>query len=273
MNTQPEQLRRFIEKKLEKMIDNIIEHEPEKIKSYVDSIKVKYYGLSKNQIAKKILNDQSQWSGMLGAMTGLGGLITLPATVPFDLVKYLRIQAFMVCSLAYLYDIPLSDLDNLKTDIFLIMAHSSIEKLKECVCSEADKNIKNDAFKRETLQQLKRMKSYKDIAIKFSTEKFSDVGVKYATRIAVNLGGKTVMNSTLKRVPKIFRGLIWRIGGRKIAERTMQKTISKAVPVIGAAVGGGVDWWMTRSVGEVAIEYYEMNGPGFIQCAFSLVDE
>ena len=133
-----------IQKLIEKIIDEIISHEPNTIEKRVAEFKLKYRNLEESEIAQKIIKDQSFSGGLLGAVTGLGGAILLPATISADLVKYLRIQAYMVCCLACLYEYPLDDRDALKTDLFLILSHSSIEKLKDFVCAEAEKYVKND---------------------------------------------------------------------------------------------------------------------------------
>ncbi|WP_164674556.1 hypothetical protein [Spirulina subsalsa] len=253
---------------IEKMIDEIISHYLDEIKRRVQKFKLKYRNLPRRQIAQKIVEDQSFWGGLLAVPGGLGGLVVLPFALPVDMVKYLRVQAYMIFCLIHLYEYPLNDHGAMKTDLFLLMSHSSIDQLKNFVCSEAQKQVKNDFAIKQALINLKKIDSYKDMGKKAVNE----LGVKYGTQVAMRLGEKQLMNHTLRSVPKIFRGIIWRLGGRKIAEKTLQKTAGRIVPILGAVVAGGMDWWMIKETGKLAIEYYEMGGPDFLDAAYTLIE-
>ncbi len=253
---------------IEEMIDEVIRHDLGEIKKRVQEFKLKHRNLPRRQIAQKIVEDQSFWGGLLAVPGGLGGLLVLPFALPVDMVKYLRVQAYMVCCLIDLYEYPLNDHSAIKTDLFLLMSHSSIDQLKDFVCSEAKKQVKNDFVKKEALIKLAKVKSYKDMEKKA----VDTLGFKYGTQVAMRFGEKQIMNHTLRSVPKIFRGIIWRLGGRKIAEKTVQKTAGRIVPILGAVVAGGMDWWMIKATGQVAIEYYEMGGPDFLAAAYTLIE-
>jgi len=51
---------------IEEVIDKVIDHEPEKIKEYVDKFRLRHSKLSTAKIAQKILDDQATRSGFLG---------------------------------------------------------------------------------------------------------------------------------------------------------------------------------------------------------------
>jgi|GEM_PF-910020 len=206
-----------VEKSIESLIDWIIASDIHEIRKYIEKIRSNNPGFNNRQIAEAIVRNQSLNSGLLGAITGAGGLIALPATIPFDLVKAWKIQAFTIRCIAEVYGYN-SDTTDLKTDIFLILSNSSVESIKKFVVA---------------------------------------VSLKYLPKIAVQLGGKTLRNYALRSVPNILRGAIWKLGGRNIAEKALQKSMGKAIPVLGAVVGGGMDWFTTQAVGKVAIEYYE----------------
>jgi hypothetical protein len=53
-------------------------------------------------LARKIVKRKAFKSGLVGATTGVGGLIVLPATIPIDLGLTWRIQAAVALSIAYL---------------------------------------------------------------------------------------------------------------------------------------------------------------------------
>src|SRR6478672_3991356 len=121
-----------VEKSIESLIDWIIASDIHEIRKYIEKIRSNNPGFNNRQIAEAIVRNQSLNSGLLGAITGAGGLIALPATIPFDLVKAWKIQAFTIRCIAEVYGYN-SDTTDLKTDIFLILSNSSVESIKKFV--------------------------------------------------------------------------------------------------------------------------------------------
>jgi hypothetical protein len=248
-----------IEKSLESLIDWVIGSDISEIKEYVNEISSNNSGCNNRQIAEVIVSEQSINSGLLGAITGAGGLITLPVTIPVDMVKAWKIQAFTIRCIAEVYGYS-SQTTDLKTDIFLVLSNGSIESIKSFVMAEALKSAPKQA--------LKSLHSIKTSVIQKTTKQ----APKYIAKTALQLGGKPLRNYALKGVPSILRGAIWKLGGRKVAEKTLQKSIGKAIPVIGAVVGGGMDWFATQAVGRLAIEYYENSVPELVNEVFGLCE-
>jgi hypothetical protein len=91
---------------------------------------------------------------------------------------------------------------------------------------------------------------------------------KYAAKALTKYGGKAVVNYGMKGVSKHLAKALWKVGGRKMAEKALQKSIGKAVPVIGAVVGGGMDWFTTQFVGKLTIEYYENSVSEWVNAVF-----
>jgi hypothetical protein len=222
-----------LEKAIESLIDWVIGSESDEVTNYINKLRSDNPEFTNKQIAEKIVNEQSINSGLLGAVTGLGGLMTLPATIPIDLVKAYKIQAFTIRSIAYIYGYTPQNTD-LKTDIFLLLSNGSIEDLKKLVITEALK-----------------------AAPKYTSKSFT----KYA--------GKTVIKYGMKGMKKQIAKALWKVGGRKMAEKALQKSIGKAIPVVGAVVGGGMDWFTTQTVGKRAIEYYENSGSEWVNEVFT----
>ncbi|HEY9612493.1 EcsC family protein [Allocoleopsis sp.] len=246
-----------LEKAIESLIDWVIGSEPKEITNYINKLGSYNPEFTNKQIAEKIVNEQSINSGLLGAVTGLGGLITLPATIPIDLVKAYKIQAFTIRSIAYIYGYTPENTDS-KTDIFLVLSNGSIEALKNLVIAEA----LNAAPK----QALKAVDTLKKSAIQVAAKETP----KYAAKALTKYGGKAVVNYSMKGISKHLAKALWKVGGRKMAEKALQKSIGKAVPVIGAVVGGGMDWFTTQAVGKLAIEYYENSVSDWVNEVFSL---
>jgi hypothetical protein len=211
-------------------------------------------------LPEKIIHDQSIKSGVLGAITGVGGLVTLPATIPIDIVKSWRIQAFTIRCIAYLYEYTPANTD-IKTDIFLVLSNGSIEELKKLVITEALKSAPKHA--------LKALESVKQSIIKVTVKE----STKYAAKVITKHGGKTIVKYTMKGMQKHLVKALWKVGGKKAVEKSVQKTLGKAVPVVGAIIGGSLDWVSTQAIGKLAIEYYENSTPEWIYEVFSLCAE
>ena len=80
---------------LEKIIDWVIETNPEVISNYVDKLRQQNKNISNDNLAKKIVKRKSLKNGLVGAATGVGGLLTLPVSIPADLIVSWKIQHYM----------------------------------------------------------------------------------------------------------------------------------------------------------------------------------
>ncbi len=118
----------------------IVSTEPEKVKAYVDKLRSQNPGISDDDLAKKIVRRKTLKSGMVGASTGLPGIIALPVTVPADLVASLRIQAFMAMCVAYVYG-HTAETTDLKTDLYLILAGDSAKEALKRIGIEVGKTL------------------------------------------------------------------------------------------------------------------------------------
>jgi len=58
-----------------------------------------------DELVKKIISRQSWRCGLLGAITGVGGLVTIPIALPIDMITSLRIQTAMVNFIALAYNV------------------------------------------------------------------------------------------------------------------------------------------------------------------------
>lgn len=125
---------------LEALINWIAETHPAEIRNYVDKVRSQNPGISDTDLAKKIKNRKAIKNGLVGAVTGIGGLITLPVTVPVDLIATWKIQAFMAFSIAYVYGHTVKTTD-LKTDLFLILAGDSAKEALKRFGIEAGKVV------------------------------------------------------------------------------------------------------------------------------------
>ncbi|MCC7449280.1 MAG: EcsC family protein [Anaerolineae bacterium] len=77
---------------------------------------------STEALVGKIIHQQSFKSGLVGAITGLGGFVTLPIAIPVDVLVSLRLQATMVQFIAMLYGETQPDSQELKLQTYLVMS-------------------------------------------------------------------------------------------------------------------------------------------------------
>lgn len=130
---------------LEKLIDWMIESGQQDINEYVEKLRSQNPGISPDKLAKKIVRRKSIKNGFIGAITGVGGLITLPVTIPADLVISWKIQIFIALCVAYVYGHN-SRTTDIKTDVYLILAGDSAKEALKRLGIEASKGVTKKAI-------------------------------------------------------------------------------------------------------------------------------
>ena len=128
------------ESALDKLINWVADTQPEELKEYIDMLRQQNKGISNDDLAKKIKNRKAFKNGLVGAITGVGGLITLPLAIPADLIASWKIQAFMAFAIAYVYGQTASSTD-LKTDLYIIIAGDSAKEALKRFGIEAGKIV------------------------------------------------------------------------------------------------------------------------------------
>ena len=119
------------EKALEAVIESIIgaDFNRDAIAQFVDKLRWDNSGISHEEIYHKIVNQKSMQSGLFGAVTGVGGLATLPLAIPTNIYTSWKIQAATIRAVAYVYGYPPS-----KTDTCLVLfgaVDSKMQALKQ----------------------------------------------------------------------------------------------------------------------------------------------
>lgn len=173
-----------LQKGLESVMDYVISTDSVSIENYVNKLYEQNPGISSDELAQKVLNRKSIKNGLIGAVTGLGGLITLPVSIPSDLVCSWRIQASMAFSISYIYG-HTKDTKDLKTDLYLILAGDSGKEVLKRFGIEISKNITKKAVDRYITR---------DIMVKI----WRVVGRKIITK-----AGEKSMTSFMKMVPLV----------------------------------------------------------------------
>lgn len=117
-----------LQRSLDKLIDFVIKTDPNLVMAYVDKLRAQNPEITDHELARKIMNRKAFKNGLVGAVTGIGGLVTLPVAVPANLAATWRVQATMACAIAYVYGHTPSTTD-LKTDIYIIIAGDSAKEV------------------------------------------------------------------------------------------------------------------------------------------------
>jgi len=247
----------LLENGLASLMDCLLASDLQEVKNYVDKIRSDNPLLIQRELAQKIVDEQSINNGLLGAVTGLGSLATLPVTIPLDIIKAWRIQDFTIRCIAHIYGYTPQNTD-LKTAILLLMSNGSIEELKQLVILETA-----NAVNHYTLNSV-------DILKKSAIQIAAKEGPKSAAKAISKYGEKVIVNCGMKEISKYVAEALCKVGCKKIAEKVLQKSLGLAVPVIGAVIGGSIDWVTTQAVGKLAIEYFENSGPEFVKKTFNL---
>ncbi len=125
---------------LDQVFEWVLKSDAVAVAAYVDILRQHNPEASDLEIARKIVSRKSLKSGLVGAVTGVPGFISLPVTVPTDLALNLRIQASMAFAVAYVFGYSRESID-IKTDLYLIMCGDAIKETLKRAGIEVGKNV------------------------------------------------------------------------------------------------------------------------------------
>jgi len=157
--------------------------------------------LIKNQLSKNTFN---------GFISGFGGFITLPITLPANITSVLYVQMRMIAAIALIRGYNLND-DEVQTFVYGCMV----------------KKAMTDALKQ--------------------------AGVQTANKVTL-----TIVN----KIPgQVLTSINQKIGYRFITKAGTKGTINltKAVPIVGAGVGGSIDFFTTKAIAKRAKKVFLEN--------------
>ena len=138
---------------LAKIIEWISKVNPSQVQAYVDKLRSQNPGISSDDLAKKIVGRKALKNGLVGAAAGLGGVLTLPVSIPGDLIASWRIQVFMACSIAYVYG-HTAETTDLKTDVYVILAGDAAKEALKRVGIEVGKQVTKKAIQRYVTREV-----------------------------------------------------------------------------------------------------------------------
>jgi hypothetical protein len=85
-------------------LTNMLDPDAEQMEASYKALKAKYPNKSADALVRTVIHRQSLRCGAVGAVTSLGGFVTLPIALPVDMVVSYRIQGAMVNFIAKAYD-------------------------------------------------------------------------------------------------------------------------------------------------------------------------
>ncbi len=136
------------------------------VEEYVAQLQKLNPEISNDSLIKKIISRRSWKAAGIGAICGVGGIITLPITMPTDLYICFRIQARMVLAIAIIYGWNIHDEDTI-TDILLVLGgNASKDALKNIgikLGQELAKKGVNKFINREAMKKINKVISRKII--------------------------------------------------------------------------------------------------------------
>lgn len=159
-----------------KQLDRLVSVDPTRMQMRYTQLQAENSTATREEILGRIIHEQALRSGVVGAVTGLGGFITLPIALPIDLLVSAQIQAALLNGIAAEYQAQ----NKPQTTWFSAMLLAGSDKVSASAAA-------------------------------------------------------------------LFLRLLIRIGG---------KSVSKFVPILGAITAFVVNYWITRSTGLVAVQWY-----------------
>jgi hypothetical protein len=174
---------------LQKILDYVIDVDSNAIRGYVDNVKRQHPGLSERDLARKIVSKHALKNGLLGAATGVGGLITLPVMVPADVVGTWRIQAAMVYAIAHVFGHTQETAD-FKTDFYIILAgdaaKEALKRLGIAVGQAVTKRAVQRLVTREVMKKVWAISS-RQIVTKAGTKSATNL-LKWVPLVGIPVG-------------------------------------------------------------------------------------
>lgn len=172
------------------ILKRTVEKEAVHVGEYVDQLRRLNPGINNEQLAKKIISRKSLKAGGIGAAFNVGGLITMPFTMPANLYYCFKIHARMVLAVAYVYGWDIRS-ESTTTDILLVMAgNAGINALRKAgikVGEEFAKKAVQKFVTREVMKRINKILSRKIITK--AGERSLTSFVKLVPIVAAPIGG------------------------------------------------------------------------------------
>ncbi|MGJ3237849.1 MAG: hypothetical protein ACFE0Q_04000 [Anaerolineae bacterium] len=116
----------------QKWVADFIDPDLSKLQEKMTQIKAKRPDISDGKLIDKVVHQQAFKCGVVGAVTGFGGFVTLPISLPVDMLLTARFQASMVSFIAQVYGYEES-LENKAATYAVITGSTELTKVSTAV--------------------------------------------------------------------------------------------------------------------------------------------
>jgi len=142
-----------LQKALGDLVDWFVHSKAEDIQEYVAKLRAQNPDVAPDDLARKIVRRKALKCGLVGAATGVPGVLALPVTVPADLIACWRIQIMMIVAVAIVYGHTATSTD-LKTDIILVMAADTAKEALKHIGIEVGKSVTKKVIDRVVTREV-----------------------------------------------------------------------------------------------------------------------
>jgi len=165
------------------------------------------------QCAKALVHWQTTKAGISGFLTGLGGIITLPVTIPVNLASVLYVQIRMIAAIAVMGGYDIKD-DRVKSLVYACMAGNSAKDIL--------KDVGVVVGKRLAIQSIKNI----------SGKTITTINQKVGFRLLTKFGEKGVINlgKTVPLLGGVIGGAFDVVATKAIAKIAIETFIPRACP-------------------------------------------
>lgn len=126
--TQNEAEENFGQKLLAKVVSTVAKVRGPAIEKKVADFRARHPHLSRDELARLIVRQKAFYSGISGAATSLGGLATMPITLPASVMSSLAFQAEIVLTVAHVYGHPL-DHEDRQFDLLAVLMGNRVHEV------------------------------------------------------------------------------------------------------------------------------------------------
>lgn len=143
---------------MERALRQVLNVDRQAVKAYVAQLRAAHPHASADELAAGVVSRRALKAGGIGAITGLGGIVTLPVAIPANLVGTWRVQVTMLAIIAEMYEAEF-EID----DFFLVLGGSAVTEAMKQFGVVAGKDVTKRMIEkhvtRETMKQINRVVS------------------------------------------------------------------------------------------------------------------
>jgi hypothetical protein len=143
---------------MERALRQVLNVNKDSVREYVAQLRAAHPDADSDELAAGVVSRRALKAGGIGAITGLGGMVTLPVAIPANLVGTWRVQTTMLAVIAEIYDAEF-EVD----DFFLVLGGSAVtEAMKQfgvLAGKDVTKRMVEKHVTRETMKAINRVVS------------------------------------------------------------------------------------------------------------------